>query len=172
MENNEETTNNLEEEKVLLEEYKKLKENTVSREKYEKDLNELKEKNKMYLDAITEGKKIDVQADNNVSLSKKIENLTKFRGTNLEYWKETCSAIDSVLKEMPESEIMKVTGPEGLDELIKVNEGMKQMVADSNGDPDYFRTLYKQRVQDSAPRISAEIEKAGSVFNYYQKNNK
>ena len=172
MENNEETTNNLEEEKVLLEEYKKLKENTVSREKYEKDLNELKEKNKMYLDAITEGKKIDVQADNNVSLGKKIENLTKFRGTNLEYWKETCSAIDSVLKEMPESEIMKVTGPEGLDELIKVNEGMKQMVADSNGDPDYFRTLYKQRVQDSAPRISAEIEKAGSVFNYYQKNNK
>lgn len=172
MENNEETTNNLEEEKVLLEEYKKLKENTVSREKYEKDLNELKEKNKMYLDAITEGKKIDVQADDNVSLSKKIENLTKFRGTNLEYWKETCSAIDSVLKEMPESEIMKVTGPEGLDELIKVNEGMKQMVADSNGDPDYFRTLYKQRVQDSAPRISAEIEKAGSVFNYYQKNNK
>lgn len=172
MENNEETTNNLEEEKVLLEEYKKLKENTVSREKYEKDLNELKEKNKMYLDAITEGKKIDVQADNNVSLGKKIENLTKFRGTNLEYWKETCSAIDSVLKEMPETEIMKVTGPEGLDELIKVNEGMKQMVADSNGDPDYFRTLYKQRVQDSAPRISAEIEKAGSVFNYYQKNNK
>ena len=168
----EENNENLQEEKVLLDEYKKLQESTVSKEKYEKDIKELKEKNKLYLDAITNGKSVEVESDNKMSLEDKIKELSKFKGTNLEYWEKMTSAIDSVLKETPETEITKITGVEGLEELVKVNEGMKQMVADSDGDPDYFRTLYKQKVQDSAPRISAEIEKAGGVYNYLAKNTK
>ena len=169
---NTENNENLQEEKVLLDEYKKLQESTVSKEKYEKDIKELKEKNKLYLDAITNGKSVEVESDNKMSLEEKIKELSKFKGTNLQYWEKATSAIDDVLKQTPEAEITKVTGPEGLEELIKVNEGMKQMVADANGDPDYFRTLYKQRVQDSSPRISAEIEKAGGVYNYLAKNSK
>lgn len=167
-----EENENLQEEKVLLDEYKRLQENSVSKEKYEKDIKELKEKNKLYLDAITNGKNVEVESDNGMGLEDKIKELSKFKGTNLDYWKKTTSAIDDVLKQMPEAEITKVTGVEGLEELIKVNEGMKQMVADANGDPDYFRTLYKQRIQDSAPRISAEIEKAGGLYNYLAKNTK
>ena len=49
---------------------------------------------------------------------------------------------------------------------------MKKMVEDSKGDSDYFRTLYKARVTDSAPKISAEIEKSGSLLNYFSNKNK
>ena len=168
----EENNENLQEEKVLLDEYKKLQESTVSKEKYEKDIKELKEKNKLYLDAITNGKNVEVESDNKMSLEDKIKDISKFKGTNLQYWEKVTSAIDDVLKQTPEAEITKITGPEGLEELIKVNEGMKQMVADANGDPDYFRTLYNQKIQDSSPRISAEIEKAGGVYNYLAKNTK
>lgn len=167
-----EENENLQEEKVLLDEYKKLQESTVSKEKYEKDIQELKEKNKLYLDAITNGKSVEVEADNKISLEDRIKDIRKFKGTNLQYWEKMCPAIDQVLKEMPKAEITKITGVEGLEELIEVNEGMKQMVADANGDPDYFRTLYKQRVQDSSPRISSEIESAGGLYDYLTKNNK
>jgi len=160
----------LQEESVLLDEYKKLQENSVSKEKYEKDIKELKDKNALYLKAITEGQKVDMPNDNQTSLEDKINELSKFKGTNLEYWEKMTSAIDDVLKKTPEAEITKITGVDGLEELIKVNEGMKQMVADADGDPDYFRTLYSKRVTDSTPRISAEIEKAGNVYNYLAKN--
>lgn len=175
MENNdtEKQTNSLDEEKVLLAEYKKLQDSTVSREKYEADIAELKEKNALYLKAITEGQSVNEDPEvNEGSIEDDIRELSKFKGTNLDYWTKTCSAIDKVLKVMPEQEITKITGAEGLEELIKVNESMKEMVKDANGDCDYFRTLYKQRVQDSSPRISAEIEKAGSVANYIAKLSK
>ena len=172
MAENEEINNEgLQEEAVLLQEYKKLQENTVSKEKYEHDIAELKEKNKLYLNAITEGKQVDIPEENKGSLEDDIKELSKFKGTNLQYWEKTTSAIDKMLKGVPEAEITKVTGADGLEELIKVNEGMKQMVKDSGGDPDYFRTLYKQRVKDDAPRISAEIEKSGGLYNYLQNNN-
>lgn len=153
------------EESALLKAYKELKANTIPKEKYEKDMKELKEKNDIYLKAITEGASIEAPQEN-VSLGERIDKLSKFKGTNLEYWDQMTSTIDSMLKSMPEEEITKVTGVEGLEEIVKVNEGMKQMVKDSNGDPDYFRTLYNNRVQDSAPRISTEIAKAGGLANY------
>lgn len=168
----EEAKNNLEEEKTILQEYQRLKDSTVSKEKYEKDIAELKEKNKIYLDAIANGSSVGTEEVDKTSLEEKILELSKFKGTNLDYWTKVTSAIDKVLTQMPEQEILKVTGAEGLDELIKVNEGMRQMVNDSNGDPDLFRTLYKQRVQDSAPRVSAEIEKAGGVANYIANQSK
>ena len=155
----------------ILDEYKKLKENSVSKEKYEKDMAVLKEKNEMYLKAITEGSKVDLPNSDSKSLQETIADLSKFKGTNLEYWQKTNAAIDKILKEVPEQEIIRVTGSEGLDELIKVNEGMKKMVEDAHGDPDYFRTLYGNRVKDSATRISSEIEKAGNLFSYLEKKN-
>ena len=169
---NNEENKGLEEESALLKAYKNLEANSVPKEKYEKEMAALKEKNDLYLKAITEGEKINSSPANEISLEDKIKELSTFKGTNLEYWEKVTSAIDDVLKKTPEAEVTKVTGVEGLEELIKVNEGMKQMVADADGDPDYFRTLYKQRVQDSAPRISAEIEKAGNVYNYLSKSKK
>lgn len=169
---NEEKDNNLEEEKTILSEFQRYKENSVSKEKYEKDVSELKEKNKMLLDAVVNGKAVETEESDKTSLEDKIKDLSMFKGTNLDYWRKTTSAIDDVLKSVPEAEITKITGADGLEELIKVNEGMKQMVKDAGGDPDYFRTLYKNRVQDSAPRISAEIEKAGGLFNYLAIKNK
>lgn len=166
MDNNEEVVENtLQEEKGILQAYKDLQESTVSKEKYEADIKALKEKNDLYLKAITEGKNVDLPQDNG-SLEDMIKDLSKFKGTNLEYWKRMTPAIDALLKQMPESEIVKIAGEEGLEEIIRVNEGMKKMVEDSNGDADYFRSLYKARVKDSSPRISAEIEKAGSLANY------
>lgn len=157
----------LKEESVLLSEYKKLQENSVSKEKYEKDIQALKEKNNLYLKAITEGSKIETEeTSDSKSLQDMINGLSKFKGTNLDYWKEMTATIDKVLKEEKEEEIIKITGSDGLEEIIKVNEGMKKMIEDSNGDADYFRNLYKARVQDSAPKISSEIERAGSLVDY------
>jgi hypothetical protein len=169
MEEIEEKTQNddiLAEESVMLEEYKKLKENSVSKEQYEKDINLLKEKNSLYLKAITEGERVELPQENSGSLEDAINSISKFRGTNLEYWQEMTPLIDRVIKEIPEAEITKIAGGEGLEEIIKVNEAMKKMVSDSKGDPDMFRTLYKQRVTDSAPKISSDIEKNGGLINY------
>ena len=170
MENEEVKNEALKEEEGLLKAYKELEKNSVPKDKYEKEINELKEKNKLYLDAITNGKNVELDKKEDVSIEDRIKQLSKFKGTNLEYWEEMTSAIDSIIKKMPEAEIVKVTGTDGLEELIKVNQGMKQMVSDANGDPDYFRTLYNQRVRDDAPRISAEIEKAGGLYNYLASN--
>lgn len=163
----EETTTAITEEAALLKEYKKLQENSVSKEKYDADMKELRDKNELYLKAITEGGKVDTPRDDSGSIEDAIAELSKFKGTNLDYWQKMTSAIDKTLQSIPEREITNSIGSDGLEELIKVNEEMKQMVEDANGDADYFRTLYNHRVKDSAPRISAQIEKAGGVGNYF-----
>ena len=161
---------NLAEESVLLKEYQKLQENTVSKEKYEADIKALKEKNELYLKAITEGEKVDAQpVEDSISVVDAISELSKFKGTNLDYWDKTTKAIDKTIKALGQDEISKTIGSDGLEQLVEVNEQMKQMVADSQGDPDYFRTLYKARVKDSAPSISAEIEKSGGLVGYFNK---
>lgn len=166
MENNEEK-NSLDEENALLKAYKTLEANSVPREQYEKEVKELKEKNKLYLNAITEGSNVPVDDEsNNRSLEDKILELSKFKGTNLDFWDKMCDALDDTLKKVPQSEIIKVMGTEGLEELIEVNEGMRAMVNDANGDPDIFRTLYKARVQESSPKIASEIERHGGLVGY------
>lgn len=165
---NEEIAANLEEEKNILDEYQKLKENSVPIEKYKQDVEALKEKNQLYLKAITEGARVSTDNDEDISLNERIKKLSKFKGNNLEYWAETTKAIDQLFKEMKEEDISAITGQDGLDELLEVRDGMRRMVEDADGDPDYFIKLYKQRVKDSAPRISAEIEKAGGLVNYLQ----
>jgi flagellar biosynthesis chaperone FliJ len=159
---------NLKEESVLLDEYKKLQESTVSKEKYEADMKALKEKNELYLKAITEGGKVDTTSEEDINIQEAISELSKFKGTNLEYWDKMTKATDQALKTLPKDVIEKMVGADGLEEIIKVKEGMRKMVDDSNGDPDYFRTLYKNRIQDSSPRMSAEINKAGGVVEYIQ----
>ena len=172
---NEEIKNqdNLQEESVLLKEYQKLQENSVSKEKYEADMKALREKNELYLKAIIEGAQVDVDSDKNSgSVVDTISELSKFKGTNLDYWKLTTKAIDQTTKALGNEAITKAIGSDGLEELIEINENMKQMISDSQDDPDYFRTLYKARVKDSAPNISAEIEKAGGLVSYLEKNRK
>lgn len=172
---NEEIKNqdNLQEESVLLKEYQKLQENSVSKEKYEADMKALREKNELYLKAITEGAQVDVDSDKDSgSVVDTISELSKFKGTNLDYWKKTTKAIDQTIKALGNEVITKTIGADGLEELVEVNQEMKKMVNDAQDDPDYFRTLYKARVQDSAPRISAEIEKAGGLVNYLEKQKK
>lgn len=163
---------NLQEESALLKAYQTLQQNTVSKEKYEKDIADLKSKNEMYLQAITEGKDVDIPSENCDNVNDIIADISNFKGTNLEYWQKMTKAIDQVLKVLPEEEITTITGPEGLDEIVKVNESMKKMVKDSDGNPDLFRTIYGQRVADSAPKISAAINSAGSLVNYLQQNKK
>lgn len=158
----------LKEESVLLDEYKKLQESTVSKEKYEADMKALKEKNELYLKAITEGGKVDTTSEEDINIQEAISELSKFKGTNLEYWDKMTKATDQALKILPKDVIEKMVGADGLEEIVKVKEGMRKMVDDSNGDPDYFRTLYKNRIQDSSPRMSAEINKAGGVVEYIQ----
>ncbi|MEG2914916.1 MAG: hypothetical protein RR839_00555 [Oscillospiraceae bacterium] len=172
-EENKDLTPTNQEEQALLKAYKELQAGTVSKEQYEKDIAELKEKNAIYLKAITEGSQVDTPSnDSSVKLTDAIANISNFKGTNLQYWQEMTPIIDRVLTEMPEEEITRITGPEGLDEIVKVNEAMKQMVKDANGDPDYFRTIYNKKVTDSSPKISSDIEKSGGLVNYFNEKQK
>lgn len=161
------------EESVLLKEYKKLQENTVSKEKYEADIKALKEKNDLYLKAITEGEKVDVPSEEDSdNVYDIISKISKFKGTNLDYWKLVTKAIDPTIKALGGEAVTKAIGTDGLEEILKVKEGMREMVANSQDDPDYFRTLYKARVKDSAPNISAAIEKSGGLVDYFKKQGK
>lgn len=169
---NNEQTDALKEESVLLKEYQKLQENSVSKEKYEADIKALKDKNDLYLKAITEGERVDTPRDDSGSVLDTISDLSKFKGTNLDYWKKTTKAIDQTLKALGNETSAKLIGPDGVEELVEVGEAMKQMVKDSNDDPDYFRTLFKARVQDSVPTVSAQIEKSGGLVNYLANQNK
>lgn len=163
----------LAEEQALLKAYKNLEANSVSREKYEKDIKELKDKADLYLKAITEGQSIDSTSDQDSgSVYDTISELSKFKGTNLDYWKKVTKATDQTLKKLGNEAISKVIGTDGLEQLIKVNEGMKKLVSDSKDDPDYFRTLYKTNIQDSAPMISSQIERAGGLVAYLEKQQK
>lgn len=168
--NTNETQNNttVEEESALLQSYKKLQETTVSKEKYEKDIKELKDKADLYLKAITEGSSINESSEKEYNIPDNISKLQKFKGTNFDYWKQMTELTDNILTATPQEEIIKVAGSEGLDEIIKVNEGMKQMIKDSKGSPDLFRSLYRARVIDSAPTISKGIESAGGLVNFLQ----
>ena len=170
MENeNQETTpkeaTDLKSEATILEEYQKLKASSVSKDQYEADLKREKDRADLYLKAITEGSKVDTPTDNNSeSLQEGIAKMSKFKGTNLEYWQKMTPLIDRVLKEVPQAEIANITGQDGLEGIIRVNEGMKALVDKANGDPDIFRTLYKNNVADASPKISADIEAAGGLF--------
>lgn len=175
MENEEiktEEPSKLDEESALLKAYKNLQETTVSKEQYNKEIAELKEKNAMYLKAIIEGAQVDTPTEKEYDIPAHIAKVNKFKGTNLDYWKQMTELTDNILKSTPNEQIIKIAGSEGLDEIIKVNEGMKQMVKDSNNDPDLFRSLFNARVVDSAPNISAGINKAGGLVNYLQQNSK
>ena len=175
MENEEiktEEPSKLDEESALLKAYKNLQETTVSKEQYNKEVTELKEKNALYLKAIPEGAQVDTPTEKEYDIPAHIAKVNKFKGTNLDYWKQMTELTDNILKSTPNEQIIKIAGSEGLDEIIKVNEGMKQMVKDSNNDPDLFRSLFNARVVDSAPNISAGINKAGGLVNYLQQNSK
>ena len=134
----EETTQNetknttIEEESALLQSYKKLQETTVSKEKYEKDIKELQDKADLYLKAITEGSSVNNEpSEKEYNIPEHISKLQKFKGTNYEFWKQMTELTDHILVATPQEEIVKIAGSDGLDEIIKVNEGMKQMVKDS-----------------------------------------
>lgn len=164
------TASDLKSEATILEEYQKLKATSVSKEKYETDLKQANDRAELYLKAITEGSKVDIPTDNNsASLKEMVADLSKFKGTNLEYWQKMTPAIDKMLKEVPQAEIKKTIGEDGLEGIIRVNQGMKKLVEKADGDSDYFRALYKNEVADSARTISADIERAGGLINYLQK---
>lgn len=161
--------NGIEAESAILKEYQKLQAESVSKDKYEADIKREKDRADLYLKAITEGRKVDTPTDNNSkSLPEMIADMSKFKGTNLEYWQKMTPAIDKMLKEVPQSEIIKTVGQDGLEGIIRVNEGMKDLVEKSNGDADYFRALYRKNVADASPKISAAIEQAGGLVNYLQ----
>lgn len=163
------TASDLKAEASILEEYQKLKATSVSKEKYETDLKQANDRAELYLKAITEGGNVDTPTDkDSPSLQEMVTDISKFKGTNLGYWQKMTPAIDKMLKEVPQAEIEKTIGKEGLEGIIRVNEGMKEMVEKANGDPDYFRAIYKNEVADSARTISADIERAGGLINYLQ----
>ena len=60
------------EESAILKAYKELEANSVPREKYEKDVAALKEKNDIYLKAITEGDKVELPSDDGKTLKESI----------------------------------------------------------------------------------------------------
>lgn len=165
------TTELQDDEQALLKAYQELQAGSISREEHERIVKDLKSKNKLYLDAILEGrKKVDTGEEPAKTLEEIAKGLSEFKGTNLDFWAQTVEAIDTVMRDVPEQDIVQITGSDGFDELLKIRSVMGKMVEDANGSSDYFRTLYKARIVDSAPRISSDIEQAGGLVNYISTN--
>lgn len=162
----------LEEESALLKELKKLQENSVPKDQYEKDLKAEKEKADMYLQAIVQGNTVDAPETDSKSLEEMIKESNDFKGTNLEFWTKQTKLIDKVLKEVPDNEISTIAGDDGIENIVKVNSVMKDLVKKADGDPDYFISLYNNRVRESSPTIASDINKAGSLINYLSQPNK
>lgn len=157
----------LQEEAGILEAYKQLQASTVSKEQYEKEMALLKEKNAMYLKAITEGSKVNTsETIDSVKLEDSVADMSKFKGTNLEYWQKMTPIIDKTLETVPDDVLESMISQEGIDELIKVNTVMKQLVEKADGSAGYFRTLYDGRVAESSNKISSEIDRSGNLVKY------
>lgn len=134
----------------LLNEYKNLKENTVSKEEYQKQV----EKNKLLMRQIINGGGTKGESKETIDLGKireeifiDTENLT-----NLDFWKK----VLTLRKERLEKEGTDVFAPRGqktrytredLESANKVAEVIEQCIEESEDNPQLFTAILNSRIQ-------------------------
>lgn len=135
-----------------IEEINKLKANTVTKDEYNKLVGE----NKKLLDSILNGSGEGGGSKENEIKLESSETYRKMLGedmTNLDYITTCLNLREAVLAEGGEDPFC-MSNTEGnisdeqRESAERVAEGLKFMVAEADGDPDYFRILYNKGVVD------------------------
>lgn len=138
-----------------------LKANSVSKEQYEKILNENKMLAKKYIESssVNETKQEEVRTAEDLAKEKVLLRQELYGPkakdsdmTNLDYIKKTLQLRANIIESGGKDPFLPngVAVPEDadVDKAKKVAEELQKMVDESNGNPDTFRILYNQRVND------------------------
>ena len=140
----EETDNDLN----LLDEMKKLKENSVSKEEYEKE----RAKNKELMKRLVEGGGQEDKTDETIDLDKIREDLFKNNAEGLskrEFWKRVLTLRHERLKNegvdifLPKGRKTRYTRLD-IESADKVDETISQMIEDSEDNPALFDVLFNE----------------------------
>ncbi len=143
---------------VYIEQIKKLKDNTVSKEEYQKLANERDE----LLQAYIEGKEIDINLpEKDDDSDKSIDELRKSiltessDLTNLEFWEKSLELRDAIIERdgedadpfLPKSSQYAVS-QDDRDSVERVVSTVKDCIEKAEGNPDTFRALLNSKIMD------------------------
>ena len=132
----------------LLDEMKKLKENTVSKEEYEKE----RAKNKELMRRLVEGGGQDVKTDDTVDLNKIREDLFTNNAEGLskrEFWQRVLTLRHERLKNegvdifLPKGRKTRYTRLD-IESANRLDETITQMIEDSEDNPALFDVLFNE----------------------------
>lgn len=132
----------------LLDEMKKLKENTVSKEEYEKE----RAKNKELMRRLVEGGGQDVKTDDTVDLNKIREDLFTNNAEGLskrEFWERVLTLRHERLKNegvdifLPKGRKTRYTRLD-IESANRLDETISQMIEDSEDNPALFDVLFNE----------------------------
>lgn len=140
----------------LAEELKKVKQNSVSKEEYDRLVQRNKQLSERYLDSLDEQNNKAKSEEPKPDVQKMRDELfgdNRKEMTNLEYMDKVVKFRDAAI-ESGERDPFLPTGGQDKDSLEahntaeKVANGLKQMIKDANGSPEAFNALYQARVDD------------------------
>lgn len=158
---NEELLNETEQKTVedgnnYIEAIRKMKENSVSREAFEK----VKKENKQLLDALVQGKEIEIKKEEKADigqLRKELYNSDK-QLSNLEYISKTLELRDALIERgerdpfLPYGEKVTITADQ-IEKAEAVATVLKECVEFADGDSGIFSAELQRRTKDNMPRI-------------------
>ena len=139
----------------LAEELKKLRENSVPKEEFDRLAQRNKTLSEKYVESLGEQKdkaKEEAAPDVNKMRAELFGNDRK-NMTNLEYIDKVCKFRDAAIAAGERDPFLPTGGPdkdslEARNTAEKVANGLKQMVKDANGSPEAFNALYQARTED------------------------
>jgi hypothetical protein len=137
-----------------IEALKEMKQNSVTRESYDK----LKSENKKLLDALVNGKEIDIKKEEPVDISKLRKDLFNRDGqmSNLDYVSTALKLRDALIEKgerdpfLPYGEKVNLTA-EHYDKAEQVATVLRECVDFADGDSGIFSAELQRRLKDSMP---------------------
>lgn len=131
-----------------------LKQNTVSKEQYEK----LKKENGQLLDALVNNKQLDIPKEEPVDINKLRANLFNAdQGiTNLEYIDNALRLREALIAKGEQDPFLPIGSKvqptvEMAEKAENVAKGLKEMIEFADGDAGIFNAEYQRRVVDTMP---------------------
>ena len=138
-----------------IEAIKEMKQNSVDRSVYDK----LKSENKQLLDALVNGKEIEISKEEPIDITKRRKDLFNKDGhmSNLEYVSTALKLRDALIDKgerdpfLPYGDKVNLTA-EHYDKAEQVATVLKECVAFADGDSGIFTAELQRRIKDAMPR--------------------
>ena len=140
----------------LAEELKRLKENSVPKEEFNRLAQRNKTLSEKYIDSLGERTNKEQEEQPKPDVDKMRNELfgdNRKEMTNLEYMDKVVKFRDAAIEAGERDPFLPTSGDnkdslEAHNTAEKVANGLKQMIKDANGSPDAFNALYQARVED------------------------